>query len=74
MQCSQCRGTALRILQSRRNPSDNNSPVIRQRVCKACSQRWFTAEVPIPSFTVTQGTCGHFRTSALIQVHNTVAA
>lgn len=74
MQCPQCHGTDLRILQSRRNPTDAQSPVIRQRVCRACSYRWFTAEVPIPSFTVTQGTCGYLRTSAAIHVHNSAVA
>jgi transcriptional regulator NrdR family protein len=73
MQCPHCSGTDLRILQSRRNPAEQHSPVIRQRECRACLQRWFTAEVPIPSFTVTQGTCGYLRTSAAIAVHPAAA-
>ena len=72
MQCPQCQATTLRVLQSRRDPS-NSDTIIRQRFCTACRHRWFTAEVPIPSYTVTQGTCGHFRTSALIHVHTTAA-
>ena len=74
MQCPQCHGTDLRVLHTSQYPTDPHSPVIRLRVCRACNQRWFTAEVPIPSFTVTQGTRGHMRTSAVIQVHNTAAA
>jgi transcriptional regulator NrdR family protein len=54
MQCPRCSGTSLRILQSRHNPADVSSPVIRQRECRVCLERWFTAEVPIPSFTVFQ--------------------
>jgi transcriptional regulator NrdR family protein len=73
MQCPRCSGTNLRILQSRHNPADEHSPVIRQRECRACSHRWFTAEVFIPSFTVTQGTCGYLRTIADIVVNPAVS-
>jgi len=72
MQCPRCSGTNVRVIQSRRNPYEQNSPVIRQRECRACFHRWFTAEVAIPSFTVTQGTCGYFRTCADIVVHPAV--
>jgi transcriptional regulator NrdR family protein len=73
MHCPRCSGTELRVLQTRRNPVDPNGPLIRQRVCRACGHRWFTAEVSIPSFTVTQGVCGYFRTTADIVVHPAVA-
>lgn len=72
MHCPSCHSTALRILQSRRN-AENTTSIIRQRVCQDCKHRWFTAEVPIPSYTVTQGSCGYFRSTALIHVHNAAA-
>lgn len=74
MECPACSGTLSRVVQTRRNPLAIGQQIIRKRVCQTCDQHWFTAEVPIPSFTVTQGSEGAMRSSAVINIRPPAAA